>query len=301
MKNQSKAYIYAGLTILFWGTSASAFKIGLRHIDYFQLLFIATTTAVLFLFFILLYQKKLVLIKQLSIKDYSHLIILGFLNPFLYYTVLFIAYTLLPAQVAQPLNFVWPIILVLLSVPFLKQKLSLKSILALLLSFLGVVIISSEGNIINMKFSNSLGVVLALSSSVIWALFWVFNIKDNRDEILKLFLNFLFALVFVTLTTLIFSDIKSVSVEGLFAGIYIGLFEMGITFVLWLKALKLVERTDKISNLIYLTPFCSLVFISIILGEKIFITTLFGLILIISGILIQQAKRKRNSYEKQNL
>ena len=298
MKNQSKAYIYAGLTILFWGTSASAFKIGLRHIDYFQLLFIAITTAVLFLFFILLYQKKLILLKRLSIKDYSHSIVLGFLNPFLYYAVLFIAYTLLPAQVAQPLNFVWPIILVLLSVPFLKQKLSLKSILALLLSFLGVVIISSEGNILNMKFSNPLGVFLALSSSVIWALFWVFNIKDKRDEILKLFLNFLFAFLFITITTLIFSDIKLISVEGLLAGIYIGLFEMGITFVLWLKALKLVGRTDKISNLIYLTPFCSLVFISIILGEKIFITTLFGLILIISGILIQQAKRKRNSYEK---
>ena len=294
MKNQSKAYIYAGLTILFWGTSASAFKIGLRHIDYFQLLFIAITTAVLFLFFILLYQKKLILLKQLSIKDYSHSIVLGFLNPFLYYTVLFVAYSLLPAQVAQPLNFVWPITLVLLSVPILKQKLKLKSMLALLISFIGVILISSEGNIMNMKFSNPLGVFLALGSSVVWALFWLYNVKDNRDEILKLFLNFLFAFLFITITTLIFSDIKLVSVEGLLAGIYIGLFEMGITFVLWLKALKLVGRTDKISNLIYLTPFCSLVFISIILGEKIFITTLFGLILIISGIFIQQAKRRSN-------
>ncbi len=298
MKSQSKAYIYAGLTILFWGTSASAFKIGLRHVDYFQLLFIATTTAVLFLFFILLYQKKLILIKQLSIKDYSHSIILGFLNPFLYYTVLFIAYSLLPAEVAQPLNFVWPITLVLLSVPILKQKLKLKSMLALLLSFIGVILISSEGNIMNMKFSNPLGVFLALGSSVVWALFWLYNVKDNRDEILKLFLNFLFAFLFITITTAVFSDIKSVSVEGLLAGVYIGLFEMGIAFVLWLKALKLIGRTDKISNLIYLTPFCSLVFISIILGEKIFITTLFGLILIISGILIQQAKRESNSYEK---
>ncbi len=294
MKNQSKAYIYAGLTILFWGTSASAFKIGLRHIDYFQLLFIAITTAVLFLFFILLYQKKLILLKQLSIKDYSHSIILGFLNPFLYYVVLFIAYSLLPAQVAQPLNFVWPITLVLLSVPILKQKLKLKSMLALLISFIGVILISSEGNIMNMKFSNPFGVFLALGSSVVWALFWLYNVKDNRDEILKLFLNFLFAFLFITITTLIFSDIKLVSVEGLLAGIYIGLFEMGITFVLWLKALKLVGRTDKISNLIYLTPFCSLVFISIILREKIFITTLFGLILIISGIFIQQAKRRSN-------
>lgn len=298
MKDREKAYVYAGLTILFWGTSASAFKIGLQYLDYFQLLFIATITTLVFLFFILIYQKKLRLLKVLSVKDYLHSIVLGFLNPFLYYIVLFIAYSLLPAQVAQPLNFVWPITLVVLSVPILKQKLSLKSIFALLLSFIGVVLISSEGNITSIKFSSPTGVFLALGSSVIWALFWLYNVKDKRDEIVKLFLNFLFASVFITIITTIFSEIKQISLQGLLGGIYIGLFEMGITFVIWLKALKLAGRTDKIGNLIYLTPFCSLVFISIILGEKIFITTLFGLILIVTGILVQQLKKKY--HEKQS-
>ena len=163
---------------------------------------------------------------------------------------------------------------------------------ALLLSFLGVILISSEGSITNMKFSNPAGVFLALGSSVVWAFYWLYNIKSKQDEIVKLFLNFLFALLFITITVTIFSDIKGINIKGLMAGIYIGLFEMGITFVIWLKALKLAGRTDKISNLIFLTPFCSLIFISIILGEKIFVTTLFGLILIVTGIFIQQVKRK---------
>ncbi|MFC2151862.1 DMT family transporter [Bacteroidota bacterium] len=294
MKNQSKAYIYAGCTIIFWGTSATAFKIGLRYIDYFQLLFVATATTLVFLFFVLLFQKRLALLKQITIKDLSNSLALGFLNPFLYYSILFIAYSLLPAQVAQPLNFVWPIALVLLSVPILHQKLKLKSIFALLISFIGVIFISSEGNILNMKFSNPLGVSLALGSSIVWALFWLYNVKDSRDEIIKLFLNFLFALLFVCITTRIFSTFKIESIKGILAGIYIGLFEMGITFVIWLKALKFTERTDKIGNLIYLTPFCALVFISVILKEKIFVTTIFGLILIISGILIQHAKTKKH-------
>ena len=293
MKDQKKAYVFTGFTILFWGTSASVFKIGLKYIDYFQLLLVATVTSIIFLFFVLISQKKLYLFKQLKPKDYVQSLMLGFLNPFLYYTVLFIAYSMLPAQVAQPLNFVWPIILVLLSVPILKQSLKFKNIVALLLSFIGVILISSEGNITNMHFSNPLGVFLALGSSIIWALFWVFNVKNKRDEILQLFLNFLFALVFIIIATSIFSSIKILNLKGIFAGIYIGLFEMGITFVLWLKALKLTERTDKISNLIYLTPFFSLVFISIILGEKIFITTLFGLILIIIGIFTQQIKKNK--------
>ena len=293
MKDKNKALFYAGLTILFWGTSASAFKIGLRYLDYFQLLFIATITTVVFLFFVLAYQNKLDFIKKLSYKDYSHSVLLGFLNPFLYYTVLFIAYNRLPAQVAQPLNFVWPITLVLLSIPILKQKLRIKSFLALLLSFVGVIVISSEGNLTNMEFSDTLGVFLALGSSLVWALFWLYNVKDKRDEVVKLFLNFLFALLLITITLLLFSDFRSININGVFAGIYIGLFEMGITFVLWLKALKLSARTEKISNLIFLTPFCSLVFISVILGEELFITTFFGLLLIVAGIFIQQTSKNK--------
>jgi drug/metabolite transporter (DMT)-like permease len=292
MKDKKRAFLYAGLTILFWGTSASAFKIGLKHLDYFQLLFVAILTTVVFLFFVLAYQRKLDLLRQLSRKEYFHSVLLGFLNPFLYYTVLFVAYDRLPAQVAQPLNFVWPITLVLLSIPILKQKLKFKSFLALLLSFFGVIIISTEGNLTNMEFSDSLGVFLALGSSFVWALFWLYNVKDKRDEVLKLFLNFLFALLLITITLLLFSDLRSMNMNGVFAGIYIGLFEMGITFVLWLKALKLAVRTEKVSNLIFLTPFCSLVFIRIILGEELFLTTFFGLILIVVGIFIQQTKKK---------
>jgi len=294
--NQKKAYGLAALTILFWSTSASAFKIGLRHIDHYQLLFIATLTAVVFLFLVLLAQKRISEVISTNTRDIRRSALLGFLNPFLYYSVLFVAYSLLPAQVAQPLNFVWPIALVLLSVPILKQTLTLKSIAALVISFMGVVFISTEGNILNMSFASPLGVSLALLSSIVWALFWLFNVKDQRDEIIKLFYNFLFALVLVSITTLMFSSFKGINFKGVLSGIYIGLFEMGITFVLWLKALRLSERTDKLGNLIYLTPFCSLIFISIILKEKIFITTLIGLILIVTGIFIQQTRRN----EKQN-
>lgn len=290
MKNNKKAYIFAGFAILFWGTSASAFKIGLKYLDYFQLLFIASLTSLTFLFIVILLQNKTSLLKQLHKSDISKSALLGFLNPFLYYTVLFKAYTLLPAQVAQPINFVWPIALVLLSVPILKQKISFKSIIALIISFIGVFIISSEGKILNLNFSNPLGIALALSSSIVWALFWLLNMKNNTDETIQLFINFIFAFVFISALTFTFSSFEINNLKGIFSGIYIGLFEMGITFVLWLKALKLAERTDKISNLIYLTPFFSLVFISLILKEHIYITTIFGLILIIAGIIVQQKK-----------
>ncbi len=67
---------------------------------------------------------------------------------------------------------------------------------------------------------------------------------------------------------------------------------MGITFVLWLSALKLSENTAKVGNLIFISPFLSLIFIHYLVGEDILTSTFMGLVLIIAGLLIQQLKTK---------
>jgi drug/metabolite transporter (DMT)-like permease len=112
MKNQKSAYLYALGAVLFWSTVASAFKISLRYLDTISLLFYASITSTAAFFIHLLLSKKLYLLKTLSRKDYLGSILLGFLNPFLYYVILLKAYSLLPAQQAQPINFIWPITLV---------------------------------------------------------------------------------------------------------------------------------------------------------------------------------------------
>ena len=289
MEQQKQAYIYAVTAVLLWSTVASAFKISLRYLDYLQLLFYSSLVSLLVLFVILFIQNKLRLFSQYSAKDYFHSALLGFFNPFLYYLILFKAYSLLPAQEAQPLNYTWSITLALLSIPLLKQRIKLTSILALIISYFGVFIISTRGNILSLKFSNPYGVLLALGSAVIWALFWIYNVRDQRDEATKLFLNFSFGFVFIFLAMLLSSRMQILPVSAGIAGaVYVGLFEMGITFVFWLKALKLSKTTAQVGNLIYLSPFISLVLIHYVVGEKILLSTLTGLIFIISGIMLQQ-------------
>jgi len=288
MERQKKAYVYALIAVFFWATMASAFKISLRYVDTLQLLFYASLVSIVILFFILLVQKKLHLLKTYSKRDYLQSAMCGFLNPFAYYVVLFKAYSLLRAQEAQPLNYTWQIMLVLLSIPLLKQKIKLVSILAIFISFFGVFIISTQGDVLGFKFTNLKGALLALGSAVIWALFWIYNLKDKRDEVAKLFLNFCFGFVFVLIVTLLFSEIVVPKTLGILGVIYVGLFEMGITFVVWLKALKLSRTTAQVSNLIYLSPFLSLVLIHLLVGEKILFATIIGLILIVTGIGLQQ-------------
>lgn len=290
MVDQKKAYAYAIIVVLIWSTVASAFKISLRYLNYLQLLFYASLISLLILFIILIFQNKLSLLKTYSKKDYLHSAMLGLLNPFLYYIVLFKAYSLLPAQQAVSLNYTWAIQIVLLSVPLLKQKIGFKSVLAIIISYAGVLIISTQGDILALRVTNLYGVLLALGSAVIWALFWIYNIKDKRDEVVKLFLNFLFGFIFILIAIVFSKRLIIPKIPGFTSAVYIGLFEMGITFVLWLKALKLSKTTAQVSNLIYLTPFLSLLIINIMIGEKILISTIIGLILIVMGIIMQQYK-----------
>ncbi len=294
MKNQKLAYTLAGFVILFWGTSATAFKIGLRYLNFLQLLFFASLFAMVILFVVLLVQGKLSEVFRITKKELGWSILLGFLNPFLYYFVLFKAYNLLPAQVAQPLNYVWPIILVLLSVPILGQKLKPKNIVALVISFIGVIFISSQGSFAIFSKSNPFGVALALSSSLVWASFWLFNVRNGvKDEVVKLFLNFSFATLFGLMAGLLTEGFWNVPVYGFYSAAYIGAFEMGITFVLWLKALNYADNTARLGNVIYLVPFVALIFIKLVLGETVYWTTIVGLVLIISGIVYQQLGFKK--------
>jgi len=288
MKKQSKAYLFAFIAIFFWSTVAVPFKIGLRHFHYIHFLFITILIAVLVSLGALIIQNKLRLIKKLDKKEWFWAMVAGFLNPFLYYLMLFKAYSILPAQIAQALNYTWPIMLVLLSIPFLGQKLNKKGFGALLVGFVGVYLIASEGQPWPLQPSEPFGVLLAVSTSIVWASFWIINTRLKTDSVVNLFISFSTGLI-LTFPLAVFVPINyTVPIQGWFTVIYSGIFEMGITFIIWLTAMKLTIRTDKISNFVFIAPFLSLFFIFILLDEQIYLTTFVGLSLIISSIFLNR-------------
>jgi len=288
MKKQQKAYLLALSAILLWSTAGSAFKLSLEYISSTQLLLFAAFFSLLFLFSWITISGKLKDSFKLSKKEWLYSAIMGSLNPFLYYLILFEAYDLLLAQEAVALNYVWPLTLVLLSIPVLKQRIGIYSILALFISFAGLLIIITKGAVFGIELSSPRGIFLALISSVFWVSYWLMNMKDKREEVAKLFVNFCFGFSYILIYALIRETELSFNPEGMGGGIYIGLFEMGLTYVLWLKALQLSSTTAKVSNLVYLSPFLSLVFVSIAVGETIHYYTIGGLALIVVGIVMQR-------------
>jgi drug/metabolite transporter (DMT)-like permease len=292
MVNQRKAYIYALGTVLIWSTVASAFKLSLRTLSPAHLLLYANLISVLLLGAILLCRRELGLAIPKDRRELLRSAGLGLLNPFLYYLILFKAFALLPAQEAQPLNYTWAITLSLLAVPMLKQRLCMREIIAILISYSGVLVISTRGDLLGLHFSNPTGVALALGSTIIWALYWILNTRDSRSPLAGLFMNFLCALPLSLIYCLVFTELRMPDLGGVLGAAYVGCFEMGISFFLWLQALKYTASTARISSLIFISPFISLILIYFIVGEEILPSTFYGLILIIVGLVLQQVIKR---------
>lgn len=268
---------HAVIAVLLWSTVAAVFKLTLRQLSPLQLLFYASLTSLSVLS--VLYLRRFSVRRENLRSAY-----LGFLNPFLYYTVLFSAYERLPAQEAQALNYTWPLMLVILSIPLLGNRPGVRTFIGLIMGFFGAVIVATRGSVTSLNFTDTLGVGLAFSSAVIWATYWLLNVKDGRESVEKMFWNFLFGFVYVSIAMALTGDFSIPSPPALVGAAYAGLFEMGITFLLWHRALE--SDLSFASNLAYLVPFLSLLFISIVVGEKIEASTVLGLAFIVTGIVV---------------
>jgi drug/metabolite transporter (DMT)-like permease len=294
MQKQTRAYLLAISAVLLWSTVATAFKTALAGMTFTHLLFISSFVSMIILLAVMIFKRSLASVFAVSVREWISSAVMGFLNPFLYYMVLLKAYSLLPAQIAQPLNYTWPVVLVVLSAPFLGHKITAKTIFALLISFIGVFVISLQGKW-DFSISSPLGVFLAAGSSIIWSVFWLINMKDKRPEIQKLFLNFFFGFIYILIYLLINEPLVIHFDKPLLAAVYVGFFEMGITFILWLAALQYSSSPEKISSLVFLSPFLSIFFISTFLHEDIHSSTILGLCLIVAGIILSKTRLKLTS------
>ena len=287
MQSDSKAFAYGILAVVFWSTVATAFKIALRQVSYLELLVYSSLFSCFVLFLSIVFSGKSRILFEINLRIIYKSLLIGFLNPFLYYLVLFKAYSILPAQEALSLNYTWAIVLTFLSSKFQKKRIGLVSYISLLISFFGVLVIISKGRIVELKPSDPIGALLALSSAFIWGFSWILNVLSKTDDNLRMFLNFFFGAIF-SFVYLSFSVSPTFpNLEVLIPICYVGLFEMGITFLIWNKALKYSTNPARVNNLIYLSPLLSIVFIGIILKEHIEYSSIFGLLLILSGIAIQ--------------
>ena len=191
-----------------------------------------------------------------------------------------------PAQEAFIVNYLWPVLVVVFGFLILKEILSLTKIFGIVLSFFGVYVVITQGNIFNFTFTNIPADLLAIFGAVSYALFSVLGKKYNYEVYTSMLVYYASGFVCVFITTLLFSTVPSLSLSQWIGIAWIGVVTNVFAFVCWFKALEYGD-TSKMANLIFLTPFVSLIYIYFILNEQILVSSFVGLVLIVVGVLVQ--------------
>lgn len=288
MQDKNKAIIYAVVAVLSWSTVATMFKITLRHFTYFEMLLVASFSALAVFAVAITIQKKWGELKRLTRSQWSWGMMVGLLNPVIYYLVLFKSYDLLPAQVAQPINYFWPILLLVLLAIIARKPIPKLKYVGMFISLSGVTLISLGTGKINGESLSVSGLLLALLSAFLWATYWIVNNQSKKmDANIALFLSFLFGSVYLSVMAL-FIGVNLSSTTGFFSAVYVGIFEMGIPFIFFGLAIRKTSNPTLVNQMCYLSPFISLFLIRTFLGEQIYLTTYGGLFLIIFGIIFNE-------------
>ena len=289
MTQNSKSIVLAAVAVLSWATVATAFKIALQHLTVYNMLFIATVTATVIYTVMMTVEGKWGALLRIPKKVALEALALGLLNPTVYYMILFQAYDMLPAQVAQPVNYAWPIFLVIMLAVFNRERIPWRKYIGMAISVGGVVCISMGGGGVEGKLSAA-GRGMALLSAVLWGVYWMVNerLKNKLDTTSALFLGFAVGSVVLGVGGWISGAIEVGSRAGVLSGIYIGCFEMGIPFLAFGMALRTTKNPALVNQMCYLSPFLSLFLISMILCEKIAPATYAGLALIVAGLVYNQ-------------
>lgn len=281
------------IAVLLWSTVAVAFKWTLASASVAQLLAGATLTSATALGLTLATQGKLSHALR-SVRPFFGLSCrLALLNPLLYYWLLFGTYQRLPAHIAQALNYTWPIALSLGGRIFLRTDLRRVDVLGIALCYLGILVLYPGGA---GRHEDVWGFVLGLGSALVWAATWLLAAGDPRPPEYALFHQFLLASPVALLALLGWEGLpQTLDLRAVLGSIYIGLFEMGLTFLLWQKALRTTSQWPRLSALSYLSPLISLGWIHILLDEPLGPLFALGALLVASGAMVQQRPQRPSS------
>lgn len=286
-----KEYLYAGFAILSWSTIATISKLLLGSLDSMQITFLSSAFATAFLLVLNIAKGNMKLFKQYKAREYLVMSGIGILGIFIYHLFLYMGIDCMDASQAFIINYLWPIMSVLSACIILKEKMTVRKGIAILLSFAGVIIVTANGNLLNIGKDTLTGALYCVIAAVSYGLFSTLNKKKDYDKYFSMMIFYLAATV-VSLAYIIATKsnftLDAMQVTGL---MWMGIFTNAIAFTFWAIALKMGD-TAKVSNLAYITPFLSLVWTTVVLGENFNPYSLIGLSVIVLGIFIQLKDKK---------
>ena len=281
-----KSYFYAFVSVFFWSTTTSVSKLLLHSISTMQVMAVSSVFAATFLLLVNACKGNLKQLRTYRLRDYLTIAGVGFLGMFLYRMLLFQGVARLLASQAMIVNYLWPIMAVLAGCVLLKEKLTVRKAVAVVMSFAGVIIVTTGGDLAGLSGSNLTGTVYCAVAAVFYGLFVAINKRLPYDSFVSMMLYNTVAAVCAIVATLCRGETLWLTLPQNLGLVWVGVCNTAIGFVAWDLAMKTGD-TAKVANLAYITPFLSLVVAHFLLGDPITVWSVGGLLVIVAGIFLQ--------------
>jgi len=282
------------LIILIWAGSFIFIRIGLKDFPPITLAFLRFAAASIFLLFFYLFNKDKEE-KKLNLKaKFLELNILALTGVSLLYIFQFYSLKFISAATGSIVINSTTIFMALLSALFLNEKLNKRKVLGILIAFIGVSTLVSNGWK-NIDFSSNqfLGGVLMLGAALCWAIYSVITKKvlQFNSSLTITLVTFLLGTVYLFPTAFILEDpietIFKASKTGWFSVFYLAFLSSALAYFLWNKIL-MKREVAKVGAILYVIPIPTIIFEYFLLKEAITKITLIGAFLVIAGVYLTE-------------
>ena len=275
---------YAAVTVILWAAMPALTKDLLNALPNFETLAISSLFAFLFLLAVNLRGGRL----NISAEKIFTASWLGFLGLFLYSAFFYYGLDRLTSQEACILNYLWPLMIVLFSCPILGEKLTRRKLLAVGMSFIGVVLVMLGGIGESFSAEKIFGALSCVVAAACYGLFSVLNKKIRLEQ--------KFAMMIIWATTAICAGVSGYffetwilpSARQLLNLIWLGVLIDAVAYLTWALALEKSDNTAQTANLAYLVPILAIFISTLIFGEELSAMVFPALILILAGIFISR-------------
>ncbi len=284
--------LYLLPVILLWAATPVLVTEMARTLSVFQITWMATGSSTVVMAAITTVTGRWSRFPARAPREWATMLLMGATGIFPYTVLYYLAFSLAPqaAGSVNIVNYLWPVWVVILSVPVLRESLTARKMLGVLLSFAGVYLVISGGRLLRPDPLHLPAYLSAGAGALFWGLFSVLTKRHRFEPFTAMLFYDLGALLPFTAAALLAGGLRGPSPRDWLLAVLLGGGANGVAYVFWTLALRTGD-TARVSALVYLVPFVALGYLYLLGGIPIRPLQVAALCLVVTGPLIQRLGR----------
>lgn len=278
-----------------WGAGFAAIKIALAQTGPMMILWLRFFIAIPLLMCGAYLQKCLRLPTK---KEFFSLSLMGFQGIFFHQGIQAYAMKTAGAANANWVMVATPAVVAILGRIFLKEKISGRGIVGLVLSAVGIILVLALGTVGNAAFVGfgSVGDLILLGSVLNWAIFSIVSRKFMLSDVPSSFVitwemifSFFYATVFLILTGADFSKLAEFNMPTWKAVFFLGVFSSAMSYMFWFRGLAKLPAA-RVVIFQFIQPVVGIILSYFLVGERFTVWLFIGGALIALGVYLVNKK-----------